>query len=157
MVIPTSVVKDKRYENLCKKLCGNLDEWQDLWQDVLLKLASSKKECYESETDGWWYIYIVRTIYSVYGDKQRKRSVNIIYLPDYDILDDKIDESRDIIKEAVNELHNLMIEKQKGAVELWSACHTNIHTVSKDKGQTFYKTKKEIEPIIKQIKRKLNE
>ena len=54
-------------------------------------------------------------------------------------------------------MHSKHEDEAKSAETLWSVCHTNIHTVSKEKGQTFYKTKKEIEPIIKHIKRKLNE
>lgn len=102
-------------------------------------------------------------IYSTFIDAGRKRRVPLEYINDYNKVRTSIvfDNATNISKRAVNELYKKMKsineDESKSAETLWSVCHSNIYTVSKDKGQTFYKTKKEIEPIIKQLKRKLSE
>jgi len=177
--ILTKISLDKRYIAECKRLHEGRIEYKDLMQDVLLKLTLYKDSCIKAEQDGFLYAYVRRTIYSVFlNEKKRKKIMPIdIDLERLSHLQDELVDNQehifndfhnvaishelarasDLARIAVNELHKKIEDKQKGASELWSVCHSNLHSVSKDTGQTYFKLKKQIEPIIKQLKRKLDE
>jgi len=161
--ILTRIAADKRYEVLCKRLCSNRDEWKDLLQDTVVKLYEHRYSMIDAEREGWLYVYVIRTIYSIHLDAIKKPKLPIVLTPDYlDVKGYIVNEvGRETGKQAVNELNRRMrskiAEESESAQVLWRACHSNIHTVSKEEGTSFYQIKKKIEPVIKQLKRKLNE
>ncbi len=179
MDILTRISLDKRYIVVCKRLYGGRDEYKDLMQDVLLKLATYEDACIKAEKDGFLYAYVLRTIHSIFLNDKKKKKLQIIDIDyfnnleaefNYDAEHNKIITSiyhasvkyeltraSELSKMAVNELHKKMAERQDGANELWSVCHSSINRVSKDTGKSYFKLKKQIEPVIKQLKRKLNE
>lgn len=163
MDILTRIASDKRYTVICKRLCDNRDEWKDLLQDTLLKLYEYRHSMIDAEQEGWLYAYVLRTIYSVHLDSIKKPKVPLVFTPDYlEVKGYLINEvGRETGKQAVSELNRRMqskiLEESESAQVLWRACNSNIHTVSKEEGTSFYQIKKKIEPVIKHLKRKLNE
>jgi hypothetical protein len=68
---------------------------------------------------------------------------------------------RVLIQKAVSELEKKLNSKQQeereAAKVLWSVCQSNIHTVSKERDESFYQVKRRITPLLKNIKNKLDE
>ncbi len=178
MEILTRIATDQRYIIVCKRLYGGRIEYKDLMQDTLLKLADYEQACLKAEKDGFLYAYVLRTIYSIFLNDKKKKKLHIIDIDYFHNLECECElpEHKKIINEiyqasvkhelnraselsriAVGELHRKMTEKQEGASELWSVCHSSINRVAKDSGKSFFKLKKQIEPVIKQLKRKLDE
>ena len=179
MDILTRIATDPRYIIVCKRLyCGRI-EYKDLMQDTLLKLADYEQACLKAEKDGFLYAYVLRTIYSIFLNDKKKKKLSIIDIDYFHNLEEEFNDSpehkkiihgiyqasvkyelsraSELSRIAVGELHKKMIDKQEGASELWSVCHSSINRVAKDSGKSFFKLKKQIEPVIKQLKRKLDE
>jgi DNA-directed RNA polymerase specialized sigma24 family protein len=169
----TVISNNNKFVNICKKLTKG-EDYQDLWHDVIIKLIEKKHAFEKSENHEQ---YVVACIYSTFLDGLRKsksrttiRLVGNEYLvQDYDLDHEQGAEykffeatqaevtARYRGRRAVSELHKKMSESDEGANLLWRVIHTNIHTVSKEESTSFYQIKKKIEPIKKQIKRKLDE
>ena len=158
------IATDARFLTLCKKLTANSDIHKDLWQDVLLKLLEKKKRLLEVEQlDGEDGVnnYVYRTIYITYLRYKQKYT----YLADTvgvwseykEYL--KEDNTRYLAIKATSELHKKMLDKEhsEAAKALWAVANSNTYQVSREMKTSFYQVKKIIDPIKKQIKRKLDE
>lgn len=170
-LIITDISNNAKFVNICKKLTKGKN-YQDLWHDVIVKLIEKKLALQKSENHEQ---YVVACIYSTFLDNLRKSKSRraYVFVENYEPSDTKRVstgdeyrlyeaskaemEARSIARKAVSELHKKMSEGSEEANLLWRAIHTNIHTVSKEENTSFYQIKKKIEPIKKQIKRKLNE
>ena len=158
------IAKDQRFITLCKKLTSNKDLHQDLWQDVLLKLCTKKStldEVFGKDGEQGVSNYVYRTIYITYIRFKTKYS----YLADNEGVWKeykeylKQDNTRYLAIKATSELHKKMLESEnkEAAKVLWAVANSNTHQVSKDLNKSFYQVKKIIDPIKKQITRKLDE
>ena len=68
---------------------------------------------------------------------------------------------RNLIREAVNELYKKMQsateEERLSAQLLWDVCKTSVYTASQNNKTSSYQINRRISPILRDIKRKLNE
>jgi len=68
---------------------------------------------------------------------------------------------RNLVREAVNELYRKMQsskeEERLSAQLLWDVCKTSVYTASQVNKTSSYQINRRISPILRDIKRKLNE
>lgn len=154
---------------LAKKITNNSDFWEDLFQDVLVNLIEKKAytlEVYNKDGLSGVKNYFIGCLYNEWNMRVRlKSNSRLILIADNHhvwseykerLLPDNTIRTQ---QKAVSELKKKIAsgEENEGANLLWRACHSNIHTVSKEEGTSFYQIKRRITPIIKEIKRKLDE
>lgn len=166
------ITEDKRYFSICKDI-GGRQNCDDLYQEFLLAVCSNKTliELEKAKQEGYLEVFAVGIIYNIWGKRKRIKS------PLYKITDNKADnltiwsahkkgissheKARARSKQAVNELYKKMNSDDEDdriiAQLLWDVCQKNIHTVSKENNTSFYNIKKRITPILKDIRRKLDE
>lgn len=154
---------------LAKKLTNNSDLWEDLFQDVLVKLIEKKHYTLDVfDKDGFKGLknYFIGCLYNEWNMRLRSKSKSkLIFIADnygvWSEYKDYIlpDKTRYNQLKAVSELKKKIAsgEDNEGANLLWRACHSNIHTVSKEEETSFYQIKQKIKPVIKHLKRKLDE
>jgi hypothetical protein len=154
----TRIIEDKRFTTLCQSLTKN---HKDLWHDVIIKLIENRTKIEKADSEGYLDNYVFKIIYLEFcHDIRDKSKSKLTFIADNQGLwsDYKTtleeDNTRYKVRKAVSELHKI---KTPEAELLWRACNSNIHTVSKEERTSFYQIKKKIEPVIKQLKRKLNE
>ena len=164
--IIAEIEKNESFKNICKRLAGNRDVWQDLFQDVLLKLYLQKERTLKAKEEDRLDRYVISSIYNHWIDENKRvKQGDLKYIADnYGLWSEykerlTHDNSRYLAIKAVNELKKKIAsgEDNEGANLLWRACQSNIYTVSKEENTSFYQIRKKIQPTIKQIKRKLDE
>lgn len=157
------IATEQTFIVLCKKLTSNRELHKDLWQDVLVKLIekeSTLNKILKQDGEDGVYKYVYRTIYITYIRFKTKYS----YLADNaGIWSEykehlKQDNSRYLAIKATSELHKKMMgEDSEAAKTLWAVANSNTYKVAQETNRSFYQVKKIIDPIKKQIKRKLDE
>ncbi len=154
-------------KGFCKKLTNNSDLWQDLWQDTLITFLTNKEKVLAANERGEVNLYFIGCLFNNWNQRLRNKSKSklILIADNYGVwgeYKDYIipDNTRHLSRKAVMEVKKKIAggeEEGEAASLLWRACHSNIYTVSKEEGTSFYQIRKKIEPIIKKVKRKLNE
>lgn len=160
--IITKIAKDESFKVLCKKITNNSSVWEDLHQDVLLRLLEKQQHTIKAHNEGYLDVYVVGVIYNKWNDRLREKSKsklilvadNYGYWSEYkDYL--APDKTKHLKHRAVLEVKKQIASGNEDALLLWRACHSNMYTVSKEENTSFYQIKKKVDPIKKQIKRKL--
>lgn len=139
--------------------------WEDLYQETMLTICSTplSDKLNDVNSRGKLKQFIEGVIWKIWSRKQYKTS-GFYLLSNFSTTTLNIkdsDNTRDLTKQAVSELFKKMSsdteEERLSAHLLWDVCNSNTHNVSKKNKTSDYQINRRIKPIIKDIKRKLDE
>lgn len=169
-----TITTDNRYKSICKSVTKNSHLWEELYQESMLItcLPNMKVRLLEAVEGGFLEVYITGIIHQQWLTRFKVKIFKQNTSPYYLIADHSqpitersfvSDYSRERIlaNRAVVELFKKMkskdSEERESAFLLWEVCKSNSHTISQEKKTSRYQINKQIAPILKDLKRKLNE
>lgn len=167
------IAKDDKYRLMCKGITKNKVLRQELYSECIVKLFDFKEEVIKADKENYLSVYIYAVIYNLWNDKDKVKKFKQKTSPLYMIAEHRemhkeyINElkrndnkDKNLIREAVNELSKKMNsvneEDRLAAQLLWDVCNSNSHTVSIKNNTSRYQINRRINPILKELKRKLN-
>lgn len=168
MSIVELICNDRRYFSICKDI-GGAQHCQDLYQQTMLQVCEPKtlSALEKAKEGGYLEVFVIGIINNIWGVRRRPGS------PLYRVTDNKEmwtaykkdlsvhDKARRLTEKAVKELSKKIRSRDEdeslAAKLVWKVCESNTHTVSKENGTSFYQIKRRITPVLKDLKRKLDE
>jgi len=174
MDLKNLITNDDRYKSVCKKVTKNSHLCEELYQESMLIvcLPNMKLRLLEALAGSYLEVFIVGIINNQWLTRFRVKIFKQNTSPYYLIADhsQQINErsyvsdysrERILANRAAIELFKKMKSPDEdvrlAAQLLWDVCKSNSHTVSQENNTSRYQINKRIEPILKDIKRKLNE
>lgn len=178
MNLINTITNDARYKSVCKRVTKSSHLWKDLYQDTMVIVCSPemKDRLIKAVDGGYLEVFIIGVINNLWHNKDRLNTSTLYLisskfslfesdesnlLEEYDYKELMDIELRQKTKQAVNELYKKMQSEQEeerlSAQLLWEVCKSNTHSVSKNNNTSNYQINRRITPILKDLKRKLDE
>lgn len=168
-----SIYISDNYKSVCSRITTNKVLREELHSELILSLYNYKDEVFKAYTEGYIDVYIVSSIHNLwrkrYCVKKFKGSTSSLYMYAdnhsnwYGYKEHLLskDTARDMVKKSVNELAKKMKSSDENerlsSQLLWDVCKTNTHKVSKKNNTSDYQINRRISPILKDLKRKIDE
>jgi len=168
------IANDNKYRLICKGITNNKVLREELYSECIVKLFEYKDEVLKAYSEGYLSVYIYAVIYNLWNHKGDVRKFKGKTSPLYMIAEHREmhreyknelkrndNKERNLVREAVTELFKKMQsskeEERLSAQLLWNVCKTNVYTEAQVNNTSRYQINRRISPILKDLKRKLNE
>lgn len=164
-----TICNDKRYFSICKDVGGS-QHCEDLYQEAMCEIChpKMKERLSKAKEGGYLEVYVIGIINHFWTHRKDPKNALYRFTDNVEMWTaykkenlSRHDKARTLTERAVKELSKKIKSENEdeslAAKLVWDVCKSNTHTVSKDNNTSFYQIKRRITPILKDLKKKLDE